>query len=283
MTDFAPARVPVMLTIAGSDSSGGAGVQADLKTAAAFGVYGASVITALTAQNTLGVHGILPVPADFVVAQYDAVVTDLDVRAVKIGMLGDAALVHAVADMLERRPVPYVVLDPVMVATSGDRLVPDEAVAAIRTRLLPLATLVTPNRPEAETLTGEAVGDPAGMTRAAHALLALGAQAVLVKGGHSDGDDADDLLLSTAGELWFRARRVDTAHTHGTGCTLSSAVAAGLARGAALPDAVAAAKAFLTRALESGADQIVGHGHGPVDHLVDHRGDHLPDRQKASS
>jgi hydroxymethylpyrimidine/phosphomethylpyrimidine kinase len=265
------ARVPVMLTIAGSDSSGGAGIQADLKTAAALGVYGASVITALTAQNTLGVHGILPVPAEFVVAQYDAVVSDLDVRAVKIGMLGDAALVEAVAEMLERRPVPFVVLDPVMVATSGDRLVPEDAVAAIRSRLLPLATLVTPNRPEAQALTGERVDDAAGMTRAAHALLDLGARAVLVKGGHSDGADADDLLLAAGDEQWFRARRVDSPHTHGTGCTLSSAVAAGLARGATLPDAVAAAKAFLTRALESGARQTVGAGHGPVDHLVDQR------------
>ncbi|MEP6631673.1 MAG: bifunctional hydroxymethylpyrimidine kinase/phosphomethylpyrimidine kinase [Lapillicoccus sp.] len=268
----ASTRVPVMLTIAGSDSSGGAGIQADLKTAVAFGVYGASVVTALTAQNTLGVHGILPVTPAFVVAQYEAVVTDLDVRAVKIGMLGDAALVGAVADMLQRHPVPAVVLDPVMVATSGDRLVPDEAVEAIRTRLLPLATVVTPNRPEAEALTGVRVGDADGMTRAAHALLALGAGAVLVKGGHSDGDDADDLLVSAEGEQWFRARRVDTAHTHGTGCTLSSAVAAGLARGASLPDAVATAKAYLTRALESGALQTVGAGPGPVDHLVDQRG-----------
>lgn len=265
------ARVPVMLTIAGSDSSGGAGIQADLKTAAALGVYGASVVTALTAQNTLGVHGILPVAPEFVVAQYDAVVSDLDVRAVKIGMLGDAALVRAVADMLERRPVPFVVLDPVLVATSGDQLVPDEAVEAIRSRLLPLATVVTPNRPEAETLTGERVGDAAGMARAAHTLLGLGAGAALVKGGHSDGDDADDLLLTAEGEQWLRARRVDTPHTHGTGCTLSSAIAAGLVRGAALPDAVAAAKAFLTRALESGARQTVGGRHGPVDHLVDQR------------
>jgi hydroxymethylpyrimidine/phosphomethylpyrimidine kinase len=265
------ARVPVMLAIAGSDSSGGAGIQADLKTAAALGVYGASVITALTAQNTLGVHGILPVAPEFVVAQYDAVVSDLDVRAVKIGMLGDAALVGAVADMLKRRPVPFVVLDPVLVATSGDRLVPDEAVEAIRSRLLPLATVVTPNRPEAETLTGEPVGDAAGMARAAHTLLGLGAGAALVKGGHSDSDDADDLLLTVEGEQWFRARRVHTPHTHGTGCTLSSAIAAGLARGAALADAVAAAKAFLTRALESGARQTVGGGHGPVDHLVDQR------------
>ena len=260
-----------MLTIAGSDSSGGAGIQADLKTAAAFGVYGASVITALTAQNTVGVHGILPVPADFVVAQYDAVVSDLDVRAVKIGMLGDAALVEAVVGLLRRRPVPHVVLDPVMVATSGDRLVLADAVEAIRTLLLPVATVVTPNLPEAEALTGEPVTDADGMTRAAHTLLALGAGAALVKGGHADGDGADDLLLTSAGPQWFRTRRVATDNTHGTGCTLSSAIAAGLANGSTLTDAVAAAKDFLTRALRSGAHQKVGAGHGPVDHLVDRR------------
>ncbi len=264
-------RIPVMLTIAGSDSSGGAGIQADLKTAAALGVYGASVITALTAQNTVGVHGILPVPPEFVVAQYDAVVSDLDVRAVKIGMLGDAALVAAVADRLRRQPVPHVVLDPVMVATSGDRLVPDDAVEAIRTLLLPLATVVTPNLPEAQTLTGKPVSDAAGMTRAAHTLLALGAGAALVKGGHGDGDDADDLLLTAAGPQWFRTRRIATDNTHGTGCTLSSGIAAGLATGATLADSVAAAKDFLTRALRSGAHQKVGAGHGPVDHLVDRR------------
>lgn len=271
MNAVSPQRVPVMLTIAGSDSSGGAGIQADLKTAAAFGVYGASVVTALTAQNTVGVHGILPVPPEFVVAQYDAVVTDLDVRAVKIGMLGDARLVDAVARMLLRHPVPHVVLDPVMVATSGDRLVPDDAVEAIRTRLLPLATVVTPNLPEAQTLTGRRVTDADGMTRAAQRLLALGAEAALVKGGHGDTDRADDLLVTATGSRWFRAPRVATVNTHGTGCTLSSAIAAGLAAGASLQDAVGAAKDFLTRALVSGAQQTVGAGHGPVDHLVDRR------------
>ncbi len=267
-------RVPVMLTIAGSDSCGGAGIQADLKTAAAFGVYGASVITALTAQNTLGVHGILPVPPAFVVAQYDAVLSDLNVRAVKIGMLGDAALVEAVAAMLERRPVPHVVLDPVMVATSGDRLVPDEAVEAIRGRLMPLATVVTPNLLEAQTLTGEAVTDADGMARAARTLLHLGAGAALVKGGHLGGDHADDLLLTREATHWLRARRVITENTHGTGCTLSSAIAAGLANGQTLADSAAAAKAFLTRALESGAHRSVGGGHGPIDHLVDHHVNH---------
>jgi hydroxymethylpyrimidine/phosphomethylpyrimidine kinase len=261
-------RTGVMLSIAGSDPSGGAGIQADLKTAAALGVYGATVITALTAQNTVGVTGVHAVPARFVAEQYAAVVTDLDVRAVKIGMLGSAEVVEAVAAMLHQRPVPAVVLDPVMVATSGDRLVPEDAAAAIRELLVPMASLVTPNVPEAEVLSGARIGSPDDLEAAGRALLALGPGAVLAKGGHLDGDRCVDVLVSADGVRRFDAPRVRTRHTHGTGCTLSSAIASYMVRGRDLPDAVASAKDYLTRALAAGAVLEVGHGSGPVDHGV---------------
>lgn len=260
---------PVMLSIAGSDPSGGAGIQADLKTASALGAYGATVLTALTAQNTLGVTGIHAVPADFITAQYDAVVSDLDVRAVKVGMLGSVEVIEAVAAMLRRRPVPAVVLDPVMVATSGDRLVPDDAAAAIRDLLVPLASVVTPNVPEAATLTGLQVGSIEEMIEAGQALVALGAAHALVKGGHLGGADSVDVLVSADGVLRLEAPRVTTPNTHGTGCTLSSAVASYLAHGEPVVPAVAAAKDYLTRALVAGAELRIGHGSGPVDHLVD--------------
>lgn len=260
--------VPVMLSIAGSDPSGGAGIQADLKTATALGVYGATVVTAVTVQNTLGVTGVTPLPLDVVADQYLAVVDDLDVRAVKIGMLGDARMVDRVATLLTERPVPAVVLDPVMVATSGHRLVPEDAVAAMRERLLPLATVVTPNVPEAQVLADFVIDSDDDLEAAGRAVLALGPQHVLVKGGHLDGPLSTDVLVSATGAQRFDAPRVDTPHTHGTGCTLSSAIAAHLVRGHALPDAVAGAKAFLTQALAAGADLRVGHGGGPVDHLV---------------
>ncbi len=262
-------RTPVMLTIAGSDPSGGAGIQADLKTASAHGVYGATVVTALTAQNTLGVTGIHAVPPSFVVDQYEAVVTDLDVRAVKIGMLGSVEVVEAVASMLRRWPVPAVVLDPVMVATSGDRLVPEDAVVAIRELLLPLTTVLTPNVPEAEVLTGLSISADADLATAGHALRELGSRHALVKGGHLDGDRSVDVLVSPGGVTRLDAPRVRTRHTHGTGCTLSSAIAAQLARGEDVPEAVGLAKAYLTRALAAGAALHVGRGNGPVDHGVD--------------
>lgn len=257
-----------MLAIAGSDPSGGAGIQADLKTAGALGVYGATVITALTAQNTLGVTGIHPVPIEFITAQYVSVVTDLDVRAVKIGMLGSVEVVEAVAAMLTSHPVPAVVLDPVMVATSGDRLVPDEAEAAIRDLLVPLATVVTPNIPEAAALTRRQVGSVEEMIDAGHALVALGAGHALVKGGHLGGAHSIDVLVSAAGVLPLEVPRVATRNTHGTGCTLSSAVASYLAHGEPVVPAVTAAKDYLTRALVAGADLRIGHGNGPVDHRV---------------
>ncbi|KAA1420409.1 bifunctional hydroxymethylpyrimidine kinase/phosphomethylpyrimidine kinase [Mumia zhuanghuii] len=259
--------VPVMLSIAGSDPSGGAGIQADLKTATALGAYGAAVITALTVQNTLGVTGIHAVPPDFVAAQIRSVLDDLDVGAVKIGMLGTADAVVEVAVALGSADVP-IVLDPVMVATSGDRLVPPDAVDAIRTMLLPLATVVTPNVPEAAVLVG---ADPAkdvdGLAEAAYALRGIGASAALVKGGHLGGDLSVDVLADADGVRTYEAPRVATANTHGTGCTLSSAIAAGLALGLPLRDAVADAKDYLTGALRGGADQHLGHGSGPVDHL----------------
>jgi hydroxymethylpyrimidine/phosphomethylpyrimidine kinase len=261
-------RTGVMLSIAGSDPSGGAGIQADLKTAAALGVYGATVVTALTVQNTRGVTGVHPVPAGFVVDQYASVVTDLDVRAVKIGMLGSVEVVQAVASMLRERPVPVVVLDPVMVATSGDRLVPEDAEAAIRELLVPLASVVTPNVPEAEVLTGLHIGSADDLEAAGRALLALGPGAVLAKGGHLDGDRCVDVLVSAGGALRLESPRVRTPHTHGTGCTLSSAIASYLVRGLDLPDAVTSAKDYLDRALAAGAELELGHGSGPVDHRV---------------
>lgn len=261
-------QTAVMLSIAGSDPSGGAGIQADLKTASALGVYGATVITALTVQNTRGVTGIHAVPVDFIMAQYDAVVTDLEVGAVKIGMLGTVEVVEAVATMLRRHPVPAMVLDPVMVATSGDRLVPTDAETAIRDLLLPMATVVTPNVPEAAALTGLAVSSEEDMVLAGEALLDLGVVHALVKGGHLGGASSIDMLVSGDGAQRFEAPRVRTSNTHGTGCTLSSAIAARLVQGDSVADAVAAAKVYLTRALVAGAARRIGHGNGPVDHLV---------------
>jgi hydroxymethylpyrimidine/phosphomethylpyrimidine kinase len=258
----------IAVTIAGSDSSGGAGIQADLKTFSALGVYGASVVTALTAQNTEGVKAIHAAPADFVAAEIDAVFSDLAVDAVKIGMLGGPDIISAVAVGLERWRQTRVVLDPVMVAASGDQLIPDEAVAAIRQLLFPRAMLVTPNLPEAARLTGEPVAaDPAAMEAQARRLLALGPQAVLIKGGHAGGDESNDFLLTAAGERWLKAPRLPTNNTHGTGCTLSSAIAAGLAQGRDLEAAVAAAKAYLTGALAAADRLHIGKGRGPVHHF----------------
>jgi hydroxymethylpyrimidine/phosphomethylpyrimidine kinase len=240
--------VPVALSIAGSDPSGGAGIQADLATFAAFGVRGATVVTALTAQNTQGVSAIEAVSADFVVRQLDAVVDDLDVRAAKTGMLHRAAVVEALTERLRRRPLPFLVIDPVMVATTGAVLLEPAAVAVLRERLLPLATLVTPNLREAEVLTGRPVTDVAGMRAAARALVALGARAALVTGGHLAGDPVDVLWDGeTLREL--AGRRVRVERTHGTGCALSAAITAGLAHGRPLAEAVVAAKRWLADAL----------------------------------
>ncbi len=256
----------VALTIAGSDSSGGAGIQADLKTFCAFGVYGASVITALTAQNTRGVSAIVELAPDFVSAQYDAVVDDLEIGAAKTGMLAGTAIIEAVADRLRRRPLPCVIVDPVMVATSGDVLLQPSAVDCIRSRMLALASLVTPNMREAEVLTGSPVRDPAQMGEAARALVAMGARAVLVKGGHLEGDEALDIFYDGHQMREFRAPRTRGIPVHGAGCTLSAAIAARVARGDGLVEAIAAAKRFVTRAID--AAPAIGHGARPLNHLV---------------
>lgn len=260
---------PIALTIAGSDSSGGAGIQADIKTFTAFGVYGASVITALTAQNTQGVQGVEPVGPAFVTAQLQSVLSDLDVSVIKTGMLANAAIVEAVADALKSVAlVAPVVVDPVMVATSGDVLLQPEAVEAIRRRLVPLASLLTPNLPEAAVLLGtqRAHGDGEVIAQA-KALLGLGCRAVLIKGGHATGKMAVDILFDGATIERFERPRIATPHTHGTGCTLSAAIAALLARGATLKEAVGRAKAYVSEGLEHGRALGIGRGRGPLDHL----------------
>ena len=257
----------VALTVAGSDSGGGAGIQADLKTFSALGVYGASVLAALTAQNTRGVQAIHEIPAAFVAAQLASVLSDLPVRAVKVGMLARPDAIEAVAEALAARDLP-VVLDPVMVATSGDRLLRPEAVETLRARLLPLALVVTPNLPEAAALLSEPVAtDEAAMRAQGQRLLRLGPRAVLMKGGHGGGPESVDLLVEASGVTRLAAPRVATANTHGTGCTLSAALAAGLARGLSLDEAARAAKDYLTAALIAGHDLAIGSGHGPVHHF----------------
>ena len=259
---------PIALTIAGSDSSGGAGIQADLKTFAALGVYGASVITALTAQNTQGVSGIHQVPAEFVSAQIDAVFSDLAVDAVKIGMVAQLAVIDAIVAGLQRWTPKHVVLDPVMVATSGDRLLATDAVEALRTRLIPRAALVTPNLPEAAALLDEPVAaDEAAVESQGRRLLSMGCRAVLIKGGHGQGQESIDYLIDANGTIAMAAPRIATINTHGTGCSLSSAIAAGLAKGEAMEAAVRNAKAWISTAIASADRFSVGHGHGPIHHF----------------
>jgi hydroxymethylpyrimidine/phosphomethylpyrimidine kinase len=259
---------PIALTIAGSDPSGGAGIQADLKTFAALGVYGASAITALTAQNTKGVTGIHVVPAEFLRAQIDAVFGDLAVGAVKIGMVAQLSSIDAIVDALKRWSPKHVVLDPVMVATSGDRLLAAEAVDALRKKLIPLASIITPNLPEAAALLDEPVATTeAAIERQGQKLLALGCPAVLIKGGHGQGSESIDYLIRASGSLALKAPRVATQNTHGTGCSLSSAIAAELAKGAELETAVRTAKVFVSAAIASADRFTVGHGHGPIHHF----------------
>jgi hydroxymethylpyrimidine/phosphomethylpyrimidine kinase len=260
-----PVRTPIALTIAGSDSGGGAGIQADLKTFHAFEVFGTSALTAVTAQNTLGVTAVHPVPLEVVTAQIDAVVTDLRPAAVKTGMLATSALVATVAEALRRHGLDRYVLDPVMVATSGDRLLDADAEGALAKELLPLAMVVTPNLHEARILTGIDVRSFDDMRRAAEALLELGAGAALVKGGHLEGD-AIDLLWDGSGELVWRRPRIETRHTHGTGCTLSAALAAGLARGDPVSAAADHAVRWVARAIATAPG--LGAGHGPVNHFA---------------
>ncbi len=256
---------PVALTIAGSDPSGGAGLQADLKTFAAFGVYGAAVVTSITVQNTMEVRDRLDLDAALVTAQLAAVQDDLDVAAAKTGLLGTAAQVDALAAHLRARPLPFLVVDPVLVATAGQALTDGGTLAALRARLLPLAALVTPNLSEASALVGRPVQDLTGMRDAARALVDLGAAAALVKGGHLPGSARD--VLCEAGVLHeLDAERVHVGRTHGAGCTLAAAVTAMLASGASLPNAVAAAKRYVTRALA--AAPALGHGARTLDHRV---------------
>ena len=230
-----------VLIIAGSDSGGGAGIQADIKTVTALGGYAATAVTAVTVQNTLGVTGVHPIPLDIVVAQARAVLDDIGADAIKTGMLGDAEMVAAVARLLDGAPGVPAVIDPVMIAKGGASLLAAEAVEAMRSLLVPRATLLTPNAPEAEALTGLACATTDDLRRAGEALLAAGARAVLMKGGHIAGERVVDLLLTVAGETTFEGERIDTRHTHGTGCTLASACATGLAQGLSLTEAVARA------------------------------------------
>jgi hydroxymethylpyrimidine/phosphomethylpyrimidine kinase len=259
---------PIAVTIAGSDSSGGAGIQADLKTFSALGVYGASVITALTAQNTRGVTAIHDVPPAFIAAQMDAVFSDLAVGAVKIGMLSQPAVIDTVAAGLARHGQTNVVLDPVMVAASGDRLLADAAIDVLRRALIPRAMIVTPNLPEAAALLGGPIArNEADMREQAERLLKLGCRAVLIKGGHAEGPESVDLLVEPTAVARLTAERVATHNTHGTGCTLSSAIAAGLAKGQDLATAVRKAKDYVTAAIAA-ADRLgVGSGHGPTHHF----------------
>ena len=268
-----------VLTIAGSDSSGGAGIQADLKTIIAHRLFGESVITALTAQNTTGVFGVMDVNPAFVGAQMDAVFDDIRPDAVKIGMVSSAELINVIADRLTAHDAENIVLDPVMVATSGAKLIEDDAIAALTSKLFPLATVITPNMPETQALcelaveqgadaidyeNGESISNENDMVTAGHLLAGHFGCAVLVKGGHGT-QDASDVLVEPSGKVtWFRARRIDNPNTHGTGCTLSSAIASHLALGETLPEAVNSAKLYLTGALEAQLD--LGHGSGPMDH-----------------
>ncbi|HTI16737.1 MAG TPA: bifunctional hydroxymethylpyrimidine kinase/phosphomethylpyrimidine kinase [Trinickia sp.] len=263
-----PRSIPNVLTIAGSDSGGGAGIQADLKTFSALGAYGASVITALTAQNTRGVTAIHTPDAAFVAAQLDAVLSDIRIDAVKIGMLANAAVVRAVAAALARYQPPCIVLDTVMLSKSQHALLEPDAIAALREELLPLATLVTPNLPEAGALLGVApAGDEADMLRQGEALRALGARAVLMKGGHLAASDSPDWLIDGSGARRFDGPRIAVSNTHGTGCTLSSAIAALTPQRADLPSAISDAKAYLLDALKQSERLQVGSGVGPLHHF----------------
>ncbi|MEM7537696.1 MAG: bifunctional hydroxymethylpyrimidine kinase/phosphomethylpyrimidine kinase [Chloroflexota bacterium] len=257
------------LTIAGSDSGGGAGIQADLKTFSALGCYGMSVLTALTAQNTVAVTDIHPVPPPFIAAQIDAVLTDIGVDAVKIGMLHSPDVIETVTERLLHHQVHNIVVDPVMIAKSGDKLLQDSAVDALKQVLIPQATVITPNLPEASVLLGRPIEQESEMADACRALAELGPESVLLKGGHLAGTQSDDLLYLAATDelIRFASVRIESKNLHGTGCTLSSAIAAHLAKGHAIDEAVRKAKAYITAAISAGAAYQIGHGHGPVHHF----------------
>ncbi len=261
------------LTIAGSDSGGGAGIQADLKTFSALGCYGMSVITALTAQNTVGVTAIQEVPHAFVEAQLEAVLSDIGANAVKIGMLQSPGVIRTVAASMQKYRVSPLVIDPVMYAKSGDKLLQDDAIAVLRDELLPLATIITPNVPEAEVLSGRKIQSRADMESAGRNLMELGMQSVCIKGGHGIETGADCLCLRDgSGSIsveWLVSEHIDTPNTHGSGCTLSSAMAAFLAQGNSIPQAVRQAKDYISHAIRSGARYLLGKGKGPVNHFYD--------------
>lgn len=257
-------KVATAMTIAGSDSGGGAGIQADLKTFAALGVYGTSILTAVTAQNTQGVTAIHEIPEEVVAAQIDAVISDIGVGAIKTGMLASASIIETVASRLTYNSVPWLVVDPVMVAKSGDLLLKDNATQTLRTRLVPLASVITPNIPEAETLTGIKITSDASIRNAAEKLVAMGAKTVVVKGGHREGR-ATDLFYDGERFNEFSTERIETSNTHGTGCTFAAAIAAGLARGMSMLEAVSMAKCYVTEAIRQSFH--IGRGHGPLNHF----------------
>ena len=258
-------KIPTAMTIAGSDSGGGAGIQADLKTFAALGVYGTSAITPITAQNTLGVTAIHEVPLEVIAAQIDAILTDIGADALKTGMLSSSAIIETVARELKRHGVTCLGVDPVMVGKDGRRLLREDAVEALRTRLLPLATVVTPNVPEAEVLAGITIRTTDHAHEAARIIVALGAKSVVVKGGHLSSPDATDVFYNGKEFREFTTQRLDTKNTHGTGCTFASAIAAGLAKGLPLTEAIGQAKTYVTEAIR--ASLAIGSGHGPLNHF----------------
>ena len=255
-----------VLIIAGSDSGGGAGIQADIKSVSTLGAYASTAITALTAQNTLGVHGVMPVPVEFIDQQMNVVLSDIGADCIKTGMLHDSAVIETVVTALERDALETpVVVDPVMVAKGGAALLQDEAVSTLRSRLVPRAAVLTPNVPEAEALAGRALQCEDDMEAMGRELFDLGPKAVLLKGGHMDGPLVRDMLITENGIRYYENPRIDTAHTHGTGCTLASSIAAGIAKGLSIEDAVAQAEAYLHKAIASAPG--LGSGHGPVNHL----------------
>ena len=260
-----------VLTIAGSDSGGGAGIQTDLKTFAAIGCYGMSVITALTAQNTKGVTAIHPLPPSFAIEQMTAVFTDIGADAVKIGMLYSAELIEAVSEMLNKYRARNIVLDPVMVAQSGDKLLQDDAIQAIKDHLMPVADVVTPNLPEAEVLLGQKIASFEDMQRAARSLAQFGSRSVLIKGGHLEESQSTDLLYLTEEDRFviLEAERIASTNNHGTGCTLSSAIAAYMSKGSDIENAANKAKTYIHHAIRAGAAYKIGHGHGPVHHFFE--------------
>ena len=260
-------RYIATVTIAGSDSCGGAGIQADIKTMSALGCYAASVITAVTVQNTMGVSAVHAVPPEIVAGQIRAVMDDIRPQAVKVGMVNDINTIKTIADTLAEYDIEHLVVDPVMVATSGARLMQDDAVGVFTERLMPLATLLTPNVPEAEVLSGISINDKSSMDNAARILQDKGCQSLLIKGGHIEGRKIDRLYTSMGREREYEAANVATRNTHGTGCTLSSAITSYLAMGYAIGEAIAAAKEWLTGALIAGANVEIGSGHGPVNHF----------------